>query len=637
MTRISAVVILSTMFLLTAMTSWGDGSAPSEPFASYSADVSPIGVDPIENVYSQWGLDQVIWTQVGNAITPFIRAASGHIGDYVYCFGEQNSNIGQAYNITTQQWEAATPPLLGNCNWCGVAAGDNLYIVGRYDGGYHNEIQRFTPTGAGPTGTWELMAPYPQSLCAVTADWDGGSYIYAAGGSSTNPAAYRYDIAANTWEPIASMPSAMRYAGGAFCQGKFYVMGGVSSGMANTNYEYDPATNTWATRTPIPIAVYFGLFSFTYNETYVLSIGGGGGYGSWPATNAVQLYNPADNTWVQETTLPQALGCNTGVWIGGAGEVVSAGGYDGSNYHTETYWGVNFPGGIPPGILEGYVYEEMVPHEPIEGAEVSVLYSNETTDSTGFYRLDRVPEGTNEVTVTVFGYNTYRDSVVIVADSTTVMDFYLTQPFIEVDVSSIELVLQASVPHDEVFHITNNGNGPLEFDISIPGGGSDDPDDPWVWPTPGHGVVAPGVTEPITLSFLMPDSAQMGDYYNANIIISNNSITPEVIIPLEVVIFIVYAGPMAVESLPTEYALTQNYPNPFNASTTIMYDVPVNGEVELMVYDVLGRQVGMLVEGDVRAGRYQVMWDAGDMPSGMYFVKMEAGEFEQTRKVVLLK
>ncbi|KPL06522.1 hypothetical protein AMJ86_08245 [bacterium SM23_57] len=282
------------------------------------------------------------------------------------------------------------------------------------------------------------------------------------------------------------------------------------------------------------------------------------------------------------------------------------------------------------------MYEEMVPHEPIEGAEVAVLYSSETTDSTGFYRLDRVPEGTNEVIVTAFGYNTVRDSVVIVADSTTVVDFYLTQPLIDVDVSSIELVLPASVPHNEIFHITNNGNGPLGFEISIPGGGSDDPDEPWVWPIPGHGTVDPGVTAPITLSFLMPDSAQMGDYYNANIVIANNSITPQVIVPLEVVI-IINAVFGSEDWLLAEYALRPNYPNPFNSSTTVWYDVPAAGAVELVVYDVLGRQVRILADGEVYAGRHQVIWDAGELPSGIYFVRMDAGEFVQTRKAVLLK
>ena len=635
MKRLLFAGFLGAVLLVWVMTAVADSVQKEVSYTQYSADEPPIGGSQVENIYSQWGLDQVVWTQVNSAITAFNRAASGHIGNYVYCFGAHNSNVGQAYNITTQQWEPSTPPLLGECNWCGVTVNEDIYIVGRYDGGYGNEVQKFTPIAGGPIGTWVFVAPYPQSLCAITADWDGGSYIYAAGGNASDPAAYRYDIAANVWEGICPMPIVMRYAGGAFVNGKFYMMGGTQTGSANTNYEYDPATDTWNQRAPIPIAVHFGLFSFTYNETYVMSIGGGGGYGSWPATNAVQLYDPVTNVWIQETALPQALGCNSGIWIGN-GEVVSAGGYDGTNYRTDAYLGADFPGGIPPGILEGYVYEEMIPHAPIEGAEVSVLYWSGTTDSTGFYRLDHVQEGTHEVVVTAFGYNTMRDSVVVVSDSTTTMDFYLTQPLIEVDVTSIEIVLWVSVPHDEVFHITNDGNGPLEFEISMIGGGEDNPDEPWVWTNPEQGTVEAGMTNPITVSFLMPDSASYGDVYYADMVIDNNSITPQVIIPIAVCIT-VHAEYEPEGVLPQEFALKQNYPNPFNPITTILYDVPVSVDLELVVYDVLGRQVGTLVDGHVDAGRHQVMWNAGELPSGIYFVRMKAGEFQQARKVVFLK
>ncbi|KPL07279.1 hypothetical protein AMJ86_04880 [bacterium SM23_57] len=635
MNRLLLAGSLSAVLLVWVMIAVADTVQKEVPFTQFSADEPPIGGSPIENSYSLWGLDQVVWMQVSSAITVFNRAASGHIGNYVYCFGGHNSNVGQVYNIATQQWEPSTPPLLGECNWCGVTVNESIYIIGRYDGSYGNEVQKFTPTGGGPTGTWEFMAPYPQSLCAITADWDGGSYIYAAGGNSSDPAAYRYDIAANVWEGICPMPIVMRYAGGAFVNGKFYMMGGTQTGTANTNYEYDPATDTWNQRAPIPIAVHFGLFSFTYNETYVMSIGGGGGYGSWPATNAVQLYDPVANVWIQEIALPQALGCNTGIWIGN-GEVVSAGGYDGTNYRAEAYLGANFPGGIPPGILQGYVHEELIPHVPIEGAEVSVLYSSGTTDSTGFYRLDRIQEGTHEAVVTAFGYNTVQDSVVIVSDSITTMDFYLTQPLIEVDVTSIELALWQGVPHNEVFHIANNGNGPLEFEISIPGGGSDDPDEPWVWANPEQGTVEAGMTEPITVSFLIPDTATVGDVYYADMVIDNNSVTPQVIIPIVVEIALhAYFG--SEGALPGEFALKQNYPNPFNPVTTISYDVPVAGKVRIYVYDVLGRRVGTLVDGLVNAGRHQVVWDAGGMTSGVYFVRMDAGAYQQVRKVELLR
>ncbi len=92
-----------------------------------------------------------------------------------------------------------------------------------------------------------------------------------------------------------------------------------------------------------------------------------------------------------------------------------------------------------------------------------------------------------------------------------------------------------------------------------------------------------------------------------------------------------------VAGLPNDYSLYPMFPNPFNTTSTIRYDVPVRGVVEVDVYDVLGRMVTTLVDGDVEAGRHRVMWDAGDMPSGVYFVQMLAGGYQQVRKVVLLK
>ena len=96
--------------------------------------------------------------------------------------------------------------------------------------------------------------------------------------------------------------------------------------------------------------------------------------------------------------------------------------------------------------------------------------------------------------------------------------------------------------------------------------------------------------------------------------------------------------------LPDRYALGSLYPNPFNSFLVIRYDLPVAGNVDVVVHDVLGRRVGTLVGGDVDAGRHRVVWDASDMTSGVYFVRMsartpmgDAGEFYQTRKVVLLK
>ena len=90
-------------------------------------------------------------------------------------------------------------------------------------------------------------------------------------------------------------------------------------------------------------------------------------------------------------------------------------------------------------------------------------------------------------------------------------------------------------------------------------------------------------------------------------------------------------------AIPSGYALAQNYPNPFNPSTTLAYDIPVTGQMRLVLYDVLGREVSTLVNGNVTAGHHEVRFDASHLASGMYFYKMDAGSYSAVRKMMLMK
>ena len=90
-------------------------------------------------------------------------------------------------------------------------------------------------------------------------------------------------------------------------------------------------------------------------------------------------------------------------------------------------------------------------------------------------------------------------------------------------------------------------------------------------------------------------------------------------------------------TLPAKYLLSQNYPNPFNPSTTIEYQLSEQSFVTLRIYDVLGREVEMLVNERRNAGVYSVQLDASALPTGVYFYRLQAGDFTQTRKLLLLK
>jgi hypothetical protein len=87
----------------------------------------------------------------------------------------------------------------------------------------------------------------------------------------------------------------------------------------------------------------------------------------------------------------------------------------------------------------------------------------------------------------------------------------------------------------------------------------------------------------------------------------------------------------------TEYTLYQNYPNPFNPTTSIMFDLVESGTVTLTVYNPMGQQVALLVNGSLNAGRHTVTFYASDLPSGMYLYHLEAQGFSATQKMLLMK
>lgn len=89
--------------------------------------------------------------------------------------------------------------------------------------------------------------------------------------------------------------------------------------------------------------------------------------------------------------------------------------------------------------------------------------------------------------------------------------------------------------------------------------------------------------------------------------------------------------------LPKQFQLEQNYPNPFNPSTVISWQSPVGGWQTLKVYDLLGREVAVLVNEEKPAGKHSVTFDASSFTSGVYFYRLSVGEFVSAKKLILMK
>lgn len=162
--------------------------------------------------------------------------------------------------------------------------------------------------------------------------------------------------------------------------------------------------------------------------------------------------------------------------------------------------------------------------------------------------------------------------------------------------------------------------------------------DPWI-ASLGTGLatlpnIAPnasvGLSSWITIAVI--DSLFPG-YFNFNFEISSNGITYWTD-SLKVNLLTEVNDEIVV---PSVFRLEQNYPNPFNPSTTISFSIPASEFVTLKVYDVLGKDVGTLVNEEKPVGTYELNWSAENIPSGVYFYRIQVGSFVEAKKMILLR
>ncbi|MCX7878671.1 MAG: T9SS type A sorting domain-containing protein, partial [Ignavibacteria bacterium] len=90
-------------------------------------------------------------------------------------------------------------------------------------------------------------------------------------------------------------------------------------------------------------------------------------------------------------------------------------------------------------------------------------------------------------------------------------------------------------------------------------------------------------------------------------------------------------------NIPDKFALYQNYPNPFNPVTSIRFDIPKESDVKITVYDTRGTEVSELVNQSLKAGTYEITFNASSLSSGIYFYTIETVEFKDTKKMMIVK
>ena len=128
-------------------------------------------------------------------------------------------------------------------------------------------------------------------------------------------------------------------------------------------------------------------------------------------------------------------------------------------------------------------------------------------------------------------------------------------------------------------------------------------------------------------------TTKQGDYTFKGVAKNNNeivSLSPEYKISLP-------TGISLDSKVVQKFDLYQNYPNPLNPVTSIRYDLPINTNVVLKIYDILGNEVETLVNQEQESGEYEVIFNADRYPSGVYVYRLETSSFTDVKKMVILK
>jgi hypothetical protein len=143
-----------------------------------------------------------------------------------------------------------------------------------------------------------------------------------------------------------------------------------------------------------------------------------------------------------------------------------------------------------------------------------------------------------------------------------------------------------------------------------------------------------------TLQIKQPQAYQRSGYYPMTYLITydeDEQIFDIVYTDLVYRTGVVKVDEVASDALPETFALYQNYPNPFNPSTTIIFSIPEQSKVALIVYDILGRKVATLVDGQLSVGKYSTLFDASHLTSGVYIYQLRAGNHIETKRLILIK
>lgn len=510
----------------------------------------------------------------------------------------------------------------------GLVAGDSLYFYQRSATGstYPDSIRvMYSVSDSVPEGTWVELGRFKTNTAGVwerkgfrapSASANGRfavRYCVVNGGPSGSNSDY-IGIDAMTIVRSAAPPTSCTYYSSTWCAlntypnipvatyfqcadwvgDTLYVSAPPAGAATNVIYRYTLG-GSWTIGVPMPTAKVGGALTAVGGKLYYT--GGGASTITTPSTDVYE-YTPSTGTWVTKAPLPVALaGHGAGNW-GDSVLFVAGGPYTGPSANVYYYrpasntWGTSSPF---TGARRTFGFG-------ISGNKMFVCAGYSGSAFIKTFQIGTI--GSNASTIT-----------------------WAAGP--DVPTTESGLSRPGGVAINNLFYLIGGERGTSTGYSNIT----------YVWNIPGNSWLVTTPLKPTAMSNIFNGCAAKCVNDTAKIFVPGGY-TGAGSQSFEVL----GCGPNLLvgvndpaSQLPSVYSLSQNYPNPFNPSTKISFALPQAGNVKIVVFDLLGREVEVLVNEFRTAGNHTVDFNAASLASGVYFYKIEAGDFTATKKMLLIK
>ncbi len=615
---------------------------------------------------------QGFWNQAGDM--PEVRGAHSvvELNGKIYIIGGM-TNEGDpfprtmlVYDESLKEW-SHIPFMNDEARWghSSCVVDGKIYIMGGHDGSNNvATLYMFDPD----TELWKNKAPMSTvkgfASCAVIGDKiyvvGGAHSIYAVAGKKLLEV---YNTKEDTWIKLADLNKNIWGHSAIAFNGKIYVFGGCSFGTTSTIYnsveEYDPQTNTWTTKSSMPTERYC-LTTCLYNNN-IYAIGGWRHSSNGPLYDKVEVYNVISDEWVIEKSLPAKRSATASIALNnkiivyggtytthpnlGTSEIYEFSFHDvfSQNHYIDkkfarlnidsilfrTEYSNSYNHQFTPFLiyenenktikdslllLDDGLHGDLLNQDGIYGAFIPPQAEED------FYSLDvgAIDNSSNKYfcvsdlcKFTTVGPVVWKDYVITQHNDTA----YSMKVTLENNSSSFtlsDISARLSTNDGNITEILTGGSNPQLYPDIEPGQS--------VQSTGTYGYVFYAKNSPGIVNFTL-------DIYCNNILYWTDSMLVDLVTDMEDELL----------NLPKEYSLEQNYPNPFNSTSIIKYSISERSNVTIKVFDVLGKEITVLVNKEQPQGNYEVEFDSKDLTSGIYFYKLQAGDYAKTKKMILLK